>query len=360
MIDMNDVKQLLTRADEHTLTLYLNVDNATPENQAVVPAWQTWLQNELGALEGRLDKEQKAALPFIRDWLNTFTKDFQPSSKGLVIIAGSSFQNTYELPLAFQNQAFFGKPQVLPLLWTIDEYEPYLVVMVDQEKAKFFVSYLGEMGFQEGVNLDVDEYDFAEKTIMSNPGPGIDNGAVHGGTGQDDFRDTLDEHRARFYRDAITHIERLMQKHNAERIVLAGNERAAHAVQNEMSDKLKAAVIGIVNIPMYATMAQILEQALPAALEFERKQELELVSQVIDFAKSRGRGALGYEAVNEALDMQRVELLVLLWPSPNEEQSNDLAFRALQLNSNIELVHGEAANRLQSEGGVAARLYYAL
>src|SRR4051794_22222974 len=95
MIDMNDVKQLLTRADEHTLTLYLNVDNATPENQANTPAWHTWLQNEIGALEGRLNKDQKAALPFIRDWLKTFTKTYESSSKGLVIIAGSSYQNTF-------------------------------------------------------------------------------------------------------------------------------------------------------------------------------------------------------------------------------------------------------------------------
>ena len=83
------------------------------------------------------------------------------------------------------------------------------------------------------------------------------------------------------------------------------------------------------------------------------------MNQVIDFAKSRGRGALGEEAVKMALDMQRVELLILSWPTNNPDLSDDLAFRALQLNSEIELVHGEAAERLNAEGGVAARLYYA-
>jgi hypothetical protein len=55
-----------------------------------------------------------------------------------------------------------------------------------------------------------------------------------------------------------------------------------------------------------------------------------------------------------------VELLVLLWPPQNEDLASDLAYRALQLNSGIELVHGDAGSLLHSEGGVGARLYYAL
>ena len=52
---------------------------------------------------------------------------------------------------------------------------------------------------------------------------------------------------------------------------------------------------------------------------------------------------------------------VLNWPLRNETVGNELAFRALQLNSNIELVHGDAAALLHGEGNdVGARLYYTL
>jgi len=113
-------------------------------------------------------------------------------------------------------------------------------------------------------------------------------------------------------------------------------------------------------IPLRSTTQQIFEQALSAAQEFERHNELELVNQVIDFARSGGRGALGRKSVLEAMEMQRVELLIMSWPAADTGLATDLALRALSLNSGIELVHGDAADVLNTEDGIAARLYYAL
>jgi hypothetical protein len=47
MIKLEDVKNLLNQTDNHTLTLYLNVDNAAQENQAANPAWHVWAKNAL-------------------------------------------------------------------------------------------------------------------------------------------------------------------------------------------------------------------------------------------------------------------------------------------------------------------------
>ncbi len=358
MFGLSDVKQLLTQTDERTLTMYVDVDNATPENQAAMPAWHIWVKNTLDQLSTTLNGDQRESWDYIRDWVRDFIVSYEPTDKGLVIIAGPSYQHTYNVPMKLENQAYFGTPTVGPLLWMIDEYEPYLVVMVDQEKARFFVSYLGSVGFQEGMNIDIDDYDFAERTTMHGPGPGIDNAAVHGGTGKDDFKDMIDEFRARFYRDVVDNIARLREKHKVRRVIIGGSEQSAHAVHNFMDDHQKASVVAVMSIPMRSNMQQIQEHVVSAALEHERDQELELVSQVIDFAKSGGRGALGRQAVRDALDMQRVETLIL--PYPMGDEDNDLAFRALQLNSNVELVHGEAASRLHEEGDIAARLYYAL
>jgi hypothetical protein len=360
MLDIHDVKDLLTQTDERTLTLFLNVDNAEQENQASRPAWQIWLRETLDEYP-RQQNIPEDVWAGIRMRVDRFFEDYQASSRSLVIFAGPGYERKFELPMKVENQVFFGQPQIGLLLWMIDEYEPYLVVMADQEKVRYFVSYLGSVGFQEGQEIDTDEYDFVEKTIMNAPGPGLDNAAVHGGTGVDDFQDTLNEHRARFYRDIVERTGKLLEKHNAERVILAGGERAMHQIQNLMPDRMKAQVVGLVPIPMFATVAELTDKIQGAALEFERKQEFELVDQVVNFAKARGRGALGRKDVEDALAMQRVEMLVLVWPFENEEKDNDLAFRALQLNSGIELVHGEAGALLHQEGsGVGARLYYAL
>lgn len=361
MLGIHDVKALLSQTNERTLTLFVDVDNATRENQASVPAWAIWIRNQLDAFGQQFTGKDRAGWDTIRDRVATFTKSYTPSDKTLVIFANEDDLTSYELPMKLdENQLSFGRPQVGHLLWMIDEYEPYLLVLVDQEKARFFVTYLGSVGFQGGLDIDVEQYDFVERTIMSNPGPGIDNGAVHGGSGVDDHEKMLDEHRNRFYRQIAERVGELQKQHQTDRIIIGGSEQAAHAVKNVLHEALQKLVIGVVGIPLYETPEQILQRVQPMALEYERKQEFELVSQVIDFTKARGRGALGRAAVTEALEMQRVETLILMWPSANEEQDNELAFRALQLNSNVELVHGEAADLLHSEGDVAARLYYTL
>src|SRR5690606_24896304 len=201
MLGMHDVRQLLSQTDEHTLTLFVDVDNETRENQADRPAWQIWIKNQLDNFERSLDAGQREAWPHIRDRVRDLVRTYIPGGKTLAVIAGASFQTVYELPIRIdENQIWFGRPQIGHLLWMIDEYEPYLIVMVDQEKARFFTTYLGSVGFQGSMEIDIEEYDFPERTKMNAPRPGLDNAAVHGGTGVDQYENMLDEYRLRFFR----------------------------------------------------------------------------------------------------------------------------------------------------------------
>jgi hypothetical protein len=363
MFNLDDVKELLTQANENTLTVYLNVDKAAQENQSAHPAWEIWLRNALEETGRGLPNDQQADWDAIAAQVRQYADSYTPTSKSLVLFAGAGWNGvrTFELALPFENQMTFGQPQIAPLMWVIDEYEPYLVVLVDQEEARFFTSTLATVGFQGALERSVNVNDWHEKTIMSNPGPGVDHGAVHGGSGRDDFEKRMDAQREHLYRDTAANVEKLMQEQGAERVVFGGAEQAAHAVVNLLPDKLKAAVVGVLPIPLRDSPQRIFEQVLPAAQEFERRKELELVNQVIDFARARGRGALGPSEVRLAMEMQRVELLILSWPTDNEALATDLALRSLTQNSRIELVHGEAGVILDDQGeGVAARLYYAL
>lgn len=360
MIKRDDVKNLLEQTDDPTLTLYLNVDNAAQENQAAHPAWRVWAKNALRDLRKNSDNNQSDVWENIEEKVQDYLNDYQPRSKGLLIFAGEAFQQVYELPLRFENQAVFGKPHLAPLLLAMDEYEPYLVAVVDQESAQFFVSYLGEIGFRESMEIDLEAYDFQQKTLRPSTAVGAEGTGITAGSNREAFERMIEEHRSRFYRDVVAAIQKLMDKNEVRRVILGGGEQAAHAVHHLMPDTLKDRVVGLVSIPRHYTISEIFQHILPAAQEAERKHELNLVNQVIDLAKSRGRGALGIEAVKTALDMQQVEQLILAWPSMDNELADELTFQTLQLNSEIELVHGEAAERLNAEGGVAARLYYAL
>jgi len=362
MLNLDEVKQMLTQAGENILSLYLNVNNALPENQATTPAWRSWLNNELHDMGDSFPNEPRTPREKLIADVRRYLDGYTPTSKSLALFAGTGLDGirTYELAVPVENQISFGVPQVGPLLWVMDEYEPYLIVLVDQEEARFFTTTLGSVGFQEVVERAEDVSEWHEMTIMSNPAPGGGHGAVHGGSGRDDFEKRMDEQRAHLYRDVATRIEAFMQQHNAQRLIFGGAEQSAHAVINLLPDKLQTDIVGILPIPLRSAPQQIFDQALPTALEFERQQEIALVTQVSDFARAGGRGALGRTKVIEAMEMQRVELLVMAWPAVDVELVSTLALWALSLNSKIELVHGDAAVLLNAHDGVAARLYYTM
>ncbi len=363
MIDIKEVKGLIEQTGDKTLSLYLDVSENKLENQASAPEWSTWAKNQMRDLGSSLTGDAAQAWPEIKAWaentLGLYGVGRKPLVRGLVLFASPDYQHTYELPFPFENQAAFGQPYVAPLLWAINEYEPYIVVMVDKEKARFFTSYLASMDFQDSLEIDLDQYDFAERPMMM----ATSGGHEGAGTNKEAWQRTINEHEKRFYRQVATAAVKLAAQQKAERILIAGAEDSLHEVYNLLDDRSAAHVAGMTPIPMYEPTAEIFRQILPVAQAFERDQEVKLVSDVIDFAKSGGRGALGREAVDTAMEMQRIETLILSWPVSNpamEEYTEKLAYRALQLNCNIELVHDAAADLLAPEGGVAARLYYAI
>ena len=190
MIQLDEIKQLVTQGDEHTLTIYVTVDPAAQENQATHPAWRVWLKNALNDLEAEIDRTQDDFWPEIRGQVDAYIGEYQPSSKSLAMLIGADLQQVYELAVPVENQVFYGKPMVVPLLWVMDEYQPYLVVLADHEKARFFMASLGEMGFQEDMTLELDTTDWGR---MSGARPAT--GAVTGvgrSSRQDEFEQRVD------------------------------------------------------------------------------------------------------------------------------------------------------------------------
>jgi hypothetical protein len=355
MIQLDDIKQLVSEMDERVLSIYLTVDPAARENQATTPAWRITLKNMLRDIESGLDRNYSADWEAARQRLDAYFRDYSPASKGLALFFTLDWQQEYSLPIPVENQAAFGRPLVAPLLWAIDEYEPYLIVLVDSEKAHFLTAYLGTAEVGETIKLELETEDWREKTLM----PATSHGRnLNQGSHRDIFEDRVQEHTERFYRDVVDHMQELLDEHPARRILLGGHELAAHAVRDLLPERMAETVVDVMAIPMRSSAHEVLAHVLPRALEYEREQELALVDQVINLAKAGGRGALGREAVMQALEQQRVELLLAPWPL--DDSLNDLPARVFASGGSIELVHGEAAERLKAEGGLGARLYYAL
>lgn len=365
MLNLNDIKTLVSGSDGRVFSLYLNVDNRLRENQAAQPAWRIAMKNALKQTAESISETDAAAWKDISKRVEDYFTGYEPSSRGLALFYGTDLQAVYELPVPpHQNEASFGEVQIAPLLWLIDEYEQYLIVLVDREEAQLLTMYLGDTSREEAMASDRFSFDFKEKTIMPRPsGPQSDVGGVlTGGSQKDSFADKMDDYIAKFHQDVAQRVREWLKTHGAQRVIIGGDEKSAHAVHDELHDAVLPHVVTVMSIPFQESDNQVMKRILPIALDYEREKELETVRTVVGLAKTEGgRGVVGYEAVEQAVQMQQVDLLIAPWPLDDAARFHTLTVQAFTHgNATIELVHGEAADLLRAEGGIAARLFYAI
>lgn len=344
-LDLINLKHLLEQNQSLVLTLYLQVDAGLRENQATTPAWYIWAKNALRAVDQSVTAEQRDTWNRIQRRAVDFLEDYIVEERGIVLYIGEDFTYGYHLPvIPHDNLVRFGEPLVAPLIWLMDEFERYLIVMVDQEEAHFLTTYLGNIGREEAMASGRFSFDSRQKTTRSTNRGKLDSVEA--------------EIVAQFHRDVAARIEDLLTSVKAQRVIIGGNERAAHDVKRYLPPTITVA--GILAMPFDETDVEVMARILPVSLAFERAQELETVRYVMTQARSHGRGVVGLKGVQDALDMKRVETLIASWPPKNHEKLHHLTISAMRAGSRIELVFGEAAEQLNEVGEVAAILHYTL
>lgn len=352
MFSTDDVRALLDLS-EPVLSIYLNVDHANRENQAVIAAWRIWLKDTLKAKADWLAEVNDPHWHELSEKVEAFLSGYEPDGKALALFVSYDDVRSFALPFPVENSLHYGAAVTMPLVWMIDEYEPYMIVLVDQEKANILRGHLGSVTREDRLELDIDDYDWHQRSEYQ-------LGTFAQGDFRDLFEKMIDEHRARYYRELAARIEMISREQGIERIIFGGADESAHMVKNFLPDRMQPMIVGVLPIPMRANGQEILAKAGSAAQAYERSHEVRLVDEVIDMAKSNGRGALGREAVMKALEEQRVELLILPYPVDDDTFAAELQRKLLKSSGTLELVYGAAADRLREEGGIGARLYYAI
>ncbi|NWF69223.1 MAG: hypothetical protein HXY40_09055 [Chloroflexi bacterium] len=351
MLDISEFKHVLAQTQVPLLSLYLNVDPAAAENQATPAAWSIFLKNTLKRIDTHLEPTQIKLWHDLRARVEEYFGFYKPESKGLALFYGATIEQTYPLAARVANQAAFGEPLVTPLLWLLDEYEPYVVVVVNHSKATLLTVSLGQIVSQEDLLLEMKTAEWHEKTFM--PGGGY---GMHASKRRDLFNNRVEAQHERFHKQVAQYAQALCEKQEAKRLVLGGDHEAAHAVFDLLPPQVRVGVIDIAALPHYQSSAEILHKVAARVSQHERQRETALVDELVNAAKGHGRAVLGQAAVEAAFEQGKVELLAAAWPGGAGVEK--LALRALRAGAEIELVYGAAAERLAGYEGAAARLYY--
>src|SRR3990170_3336987 len=237
-----DLADLIEAERADVLSVSLDVDPSRPEHQGQNPAYRIWLRNALRQTLEAIPKEARRGADELAQRIIRHVETNRPRGRGLAIFAAPGLWREYVLPVPLTNRAQYGRPDVVPVLWAVDEYEPYAILAVDREHARILIAYLGRTTTvdEETLELDTSDWRFKAGRQPSFTGRG---GMGAGGGGQ---RESFDSG--------------------------GGGDGGPNVVRPLLPEPPRQKVVGLVPLPARADRTEIQHPPLTVALAEERRR----------------------------------------------------------------------------------------
>jgi hypothetical protein len=274
-------------------------------------------------------------------------QDMPHDAEGLALFASHGRQLFVAVPagapFSFE-VAFAPAPHLYQVTRLIDLLVPAVVVLIDRQTARLFVTRLGQIHEREDLKTDA----ASMRQIHFFAGAGIKHYERH-----------IAEHRKAFAQEIGAAIERLAQQEQAQHIFVLGNREAIPWVRDALSEPVAKLVLPVV-LPMdIAQTPSAIQQAVLPILELVQEDEAHAAADlVIDAVRAHGLGIVGVEETRAALERGSVETLVLSESATDLETRDALTQQALATDATIEVIGQHDV--LDHLGGVGALLRYRL
>jgi peptide chain release factor subunit 1 len=223
--------------------------------------------------------------------------DRRGSVRGLALFScsGAGLWEDVELSQPVRDGVRVGsRPHLLPLEALLEMAETFCTVLVGRERARIFMSSLGEI---EEVSRLLDDV------------PGRHD---QGGWAQARLRRHIEDHVQRHLKHVADTLLRIQRRRPFDHLVLAGPEEAVAALERDLHDYARRRILGRVSLPMTASAADVLDRIMHLEVELEARRESEAVRRLLSEAASgTGRAVTGMGGTLSALEANRAEVLVL-------------------------------------------------
>ena len=345
-VDATDLRSLLQRVgDAPALTLYLPVDPSDADNQRSEgqEKWRIAMRNQLADVTSAVNLDDARPLEALVVRAEAFLEDYAPTGRTLILVVDDDGIASVELPIVLAQHAAFGPPILAEFVKAMNDHRLYVTVLVDQQSARLVEGYLGYVG------------DVATLDMSSNWG---ERG---GSKGTHQFRADAraDEFQSRYHQYLAQEIDRLVaETPEIERLVLGGNAVEAHGVARELGQQASSKLLGVVAMPVGSTEAEVAERITPLAQRFEEDEDFDVTARLSD-ALASGLAVAGAPAALAALDQYLAREILVSSHVTDAELLERVVRQAVISGAVVRFVHREAAEQLDAQDGVVARLYYA-
>ena len=333
--------------DTPILTGYVDIDPSDPDNQKERPAWLIELKNQAKVLTEALPPEEQKRRANQEKWSRieetviTHLTDRKPTGKSIVFLSDMEDFLSVDLPVKAPTRLYYGVPQVKHLLFALDEYKKYLVVLFSGAEVRAIEVFLTRSTDELQVETKHDwlrRFGRKSKTLAQ------------------ERRDA--EFERRFAQDVATEINQyFLGDPEFERIVLGGNLKQAHAVKSALHPLVANLVVAVESMDFKLPDTEIAKMVKRIANQYEREHDLLVVNDLLSRYHGNRTAVLELQGVEAALRQGRVKTLVVPYPI-DAEKFDPLLVDAIINNAEIEFVLGEGAEKLNEYGGIGASLYY--
>ncbi|WP_261836660.1 baeRF10 domain-containing protein [Vibrio ishigakensis] len=340
------------KTKSNMMTVYANLDPSDRNNQRQRPAWMIELKNQFDNLtdEQKREAEEMVGTSLTWEYIEEHTlktlEQHEPKGRAAMIVTDFVDGMIVDLPLPVESKVYYGLPQVCHLMSQLHRYGKYLVVLFSEKEHRVI-----------SINLNSQETEaFIDSGVES--GVFLRPGGKKSRTQASDRRDLDTEQR--IYRTAAEEINSyFMDDNEFDRIILGGNMKIANQVASELHHSVAELLVSIEPIPFKVAEKELRDVVRSIADEYEQVQDYSMVQELITRQNVFDRSVFGEQEVLTALENGQVRRIYISHPV-DAVKFNSILVEALANNVEVEIIHGEAATRLESLGSVAATLYYAI
>lgn len=251
---------------------------------------------------GAKDKIRKESLRADIERILQLSRDLRSNgthAKAVFACADQSLWHEFELPATLPGTQLFvdGYFHLKPLAHLLGALPRLGVVLVDRHRARFFDLRLGELTERESLFQ-----------TLSRKGRSDGYAGYDGGRAQRRVEDEARQH-LKAVADALQHS---LEKRVFEKWILGCQDVHRSLLEPQLHAYVSQALLGRFQADVaHATRDEILAHAQQIVEEWQLTRRQQLVSEVLNQARSKGRGVTGLRRVLRALEMGEVQTLLL-------------------------------------------------
>src|SRR5512140_2779629 len=297
MIDQH-IRQLAARKESQNpfLTLYLDTARSDEMQRDRL---RVHLKDELRKIREALGGNGNSEMVErgIREIEQYMENSLESNTRGLAIFScpAEQFFLPIQLPVQVQQNVTIGsRPHIKPLAELRHEYPTVALAMIDGKFARLFVLEFGR-SLQE---IDLEHPDMPRRHDQ-------------GGWSQANMQRHVQDHVDRHHKEVADVLTKLAGSGALGGIIVSGQERNIANFRGFLAKKVDESVIATLHLDMHTPVDEIVAACQDAIRKRRISTLMSRLEAVESAAQKRGRGAVGFDAVIDAVNQRKVEHLYL-------------------------------------------------